>query len=175
METNWKTILRPWPHRRQRAGRRTPGRRCRRRHRRQLGVPTPPRTGSGHHHRRPTDCRPGRCPARTRTEIPERRARARVSLQRAWNSGTATAPARPASRGGTLRLLFWLSLVLLVGTLGSENRVLFRGYPKDIRTSSSAASSDSPTAWPMVLAFWYRSSNGSERKTELLAQSPPVK
>lgn len=85
--------------------------------------------------------------------------------------------ARQASvQGGTLRLLFWLSLVLLVGTLGSEIWVLFRGYPKDIPdiiVGRVLGLLDSVAM--MVLAFWYGSSNGSERKTELLAQSPPVK
>ena len=72
--------------------------------------------------------------------------------------------------------MFWLSLVLLVGTLGSEIWVLFRGYPKDIPdiiVGRVLGLLDSVAM--MVLAFWYGSSNGSERKTELLAQSPPVK
>ncbi len=79
-------------------------------------------------------------------------------------------------QGGTLKMLFWLSLVLLSGTLGSEIWVLFKGYPKeipDIIVGRVLGLLDSVAM--MVLAFWYGSSNGSERKTELLAQAPAVK
>lgn len=82
--------------------------------------------------------------------------------------------ARQASvQGGTLKMLFWLSLVLLAGTLGSEIWMLFKGYPKEIPeiiVGRVLGLLDSVAM--MVLAFWYGSSNGSERKTELLALAP---
>lgn len=79
-------------------------------------------------------------------------------------------------QGGTLKWLFWLSLVLLASCLGSEIAVLFYGYPTrvpDIIVGRVLGLLDSVAL--MVLAFWYGSSNGSERKTELLAAAPPVK
>lgn len=79
-------------------------------------------------------------------------------------------------QGGTLKMLFWLSLVLLAICLGSEVAVLFAGYPTDVPdiiVGRVLGLLDSVAL--MVLAFWYGSSNGSERKTELLAQAQPVK
>lgn len=79
-------------------------------------------------------------------------------------------------QGGTQKMLFWLSLVLLVCTLGSEIAVLFNGVPlavQDIIAGRVLGLLDSVAL--MVLAYWYGSSSGSHNKTELLANSAPVK
>lgn len=85
--------------------------------------------------------------------------------------------ARQASvQGGTLPMLFWLSLALLVLTLGSEVVVLFNGYPKtvpEIIVGRVLGLLDSVAM--MVLAFWYGTSSGSVRKTDLLTQAQTVK
>jgi hypothetical protein len=73
--------------------------------------------------------------------------------------------------GGTTKMLFWLSIVLLVITLGSELVVLFVGYPKtlpDIIVGRILGLMDSVAL--MVLAYWYGTTNGSARKTDMLNQ-----
>lgn len=85
--------------------------------------------------------------------------------------------------GGTSKMLFWLSLVLLAVTLGTEVAVLFNGYPKglsEIIVGRVLGQMDAVTL--MVLAFWYGTTNTSARKTELnhqlqvqtQTQTPPV-
>lgn len=76
-------------------------------------------------------------------------------------------------QGGVQRYLFWLSLALLLATLGSEITVLFVGLPvgtPDIVAGRVLGLMDSVAL--MVLAYWYGTSSGSAQKTELLAQSP---
>ncbi len=78
-------------------------------------------------------------------------------------------------QGGTQRPLFWLSLVLLVVTLGSEVAVLFFGYPTtvpEIVVGRILGLMDSVAL--LVLGYWFGSSSGSSQKTELLARNPPV-
>lgn len=78
---------------------------------------------------------------------------------------------KAAVDGGTARPLFWLSLVLLTLTLGSEVAVLFVGYPPtipDIVVGRVLGLMDSVAL--MVLAFHYGSSAGSAAKTEILAK-----
>lgn len=78
---------------------------------------------------------------------------------------------RAAVEGGTARPLFWLSLLLLGLTLGSEVAVLFVGYPPtipDIVVGRVLGLMDSVAL--MVLAFHYGSSAGSAAKTEILAK-----
>lgn len=82
---------------------------------------------------------------------------------------------RASVEGGTLSRLFWLSLVLLVITLGTEIMVLFSGYPiavPSVVVGRVLGLMDAVAM--MVLAFWYGSTSGSARKTELLAASPPA-
>lgn len=72
--------------------------------------------------------------------------------------------------GGTQRHLFWLSIILLIISLGSEVAVLFLGYPTvvpDIVVGRVLGLLDSVTL--MVLAYWYGTSNGSAIKTGLMA------
>lgn len=76
-------------------------------------------------------------------------------------------------QGGVQRYLFWLSLALLVATLGCEITVLFLGLPPgtpDIVAGRVLGLMDSVAL--MVLAYWYGTSSGSAQKTELLAQAP---
>ena len=84
--------------------------------------------------------------------------------------------ARKASvAGGTMRPLFWLSLTLLLATLGTEGVVLFHGYPAsvpDLVVGRVLGLMDSVAM--MVLAFWYGSSSGSTHKTELLNRASPT-
>lgn len=74
--------------------------------------------------------------------------------------------------GGTAVMLFWLSLILLVMTLGAELVVLFNGYPAalpQIIVGRVLGLMDSVAL--MVLSYWYGTSNGSSRKTDLLSQA----
>jgi hypothetical protein len=78
--------------------------------------------------------------------------------------------------GGTQVMLFWMSIVLLVLTLGSEIWVLFNGVPPgtpELIIGRVLGLMDSVAL--MVLAYWFGSSSGSRAKTELLANSSPNK
>jgi len=73
--------------------------------------------------------------------------------------------------GGTQKYLFWLSLILLTGTLGTEGVVLFHGYPptvSDMVVGRVLGLMDAVAL--MVLTYWYGTSDSSNRKTELLNQ-----
>ena len=75
-------------------------------------------------------------------------------------------------QGGTQRMLFWLSLVLLTACLGGELVVLFHGLPvgaNEIVVGRILGLLDSVSL--MILAYWYGSSSGSVNKTALLAGS----
>lgn len=77
---------------------------------------------------------------------------------------------KAAVDGGTAKPLFWMSVVLLVISLGSEVAVLFIGYPPgipDIVVGRVLGLLDSVAL--MVLAFHYGSSAGSAQKTALLS------
>jgi hypothetical protein len=78
--------------------------------------------------------------------------------------------------GGTQNKLFWLSLVLLTVTLGCEMLVLFYGYPptvEQIVVGRVLGLMDSVAL--LVLGYWFGSSSGSDRKTDLIANNPPAK
>ncbi|OGT16129.1 MAG: hypothetical protein A3J49_19340 [Gallionellales bacterium RIFCSPHIGHO2_02_FULL_57_16] len=78
--------------------------------------------------------------------------------------------------GGTQKLLFWLSLVLLTLSLGTEIIVLFWGYPStlpEIIVGRVLGLMDAVAM--MVLAYWYGTTHGSSQKNVLLAQSEPAK
>lgn len=73
-------------------------------------------------------------------------------------------------QGGTQKSLFWLSLVLLVVSLGAEVAVLFLGYPHqvpEIVVGRVLGLLDSVAM--LVLSYWYGSSHGSALKTDLLS------
>ena len=73
--------------------------------------------------------------------------------------------------GGTQKYLFWLSLGLLVGTLGTEGYVLFHGLPTTVTDMVAGRVLGLMDAVAlMVLTYWYGTSNGSAMKTELLSQ-----
>jgi len=70
--------------------------------------------------------------------------------------------------------IFWLSIMLLIVCLGSEVAVLFVGYPPglpDLVVGRVLGLLDAVAM--MVLAYWYGTTAGSSKKTELLAQSRP--
>ena len=72
--------------------------------------------------------------------------------------------------GNTQRPLFWLSLILLTGCIGSEGVVLFAGYPPHIPemvVGRVLGLMDAVTM--LVLSYWYGTTNSSAQKTELLA------
>lgn len=75
--------------------------------------------------------------------------------------------------GGTQRLLFWMSLLILSIAFGAELRVLFWGYPKEmvdaVLVGRILGLLDSTAL--QVMAYWYGTSSSSRTKTELLAQS----
>lgn len=76
--------------------------------------------------------------------------------------------------GGTQMHLFWLSMALLVITLGTEVWVLFHGYPEglsEIIVGRVLGLMDSVAM--LVLAYWYGTTNGSAQKSVLLAESTP--
>ena len=74
--------------------------------------------------------------------------------------------------GGTQKHLFWLSLVLLTMSLGTEVYLLLNGYPKDkidpVLVGRILGLMDSVAL--LVLGYWFGSSSGSNTKTTLLAQ-----
>ena len=77
--------------------------------------------------------------------------------------------------GGTQKMLFWLSLVLLVFTLGTEVAVLFYGYPDktpEIIVGRVLGLMDAVAM--LVLSYWYGTTNGSAVKNELLSQNVKV-
>lgn len=75
--------------------------------------------------------------------------------------------------GGTQKLLFWLSLLLLVVCIGSEVLVLFVGYPigtPDLVVGRVLGLLDAVTM--LVLAYWYGTTSGSQQTRDLLARKP---
>lgn len=78
--------------------------------------------------------------------------------------------------GGVSKDVFWMSVVLLIACIGAELVVLFHGYPPgvaDVLVGRILGMLDTTAA--MVLAYHYGTTRDSGRKTELLAQSEPVK
>lgn len=79
--------------------------------------------------------------------------------------------------GGVQGKMFWLSVILLCVTLGCEVAVLFYGYPDDkipeMVVGRILGLMDAVCM--LVLTYWYGTTNGSMAKTNLLAQSSPVK
>lgn len=78
--------------------------------------------------------------------------------------------------GGVQMPLFWLSLILLILTLGTEIWVLFKGYPEtlpEIIVGRVLGLMDAVAM--MVLAYWYGTTNGSAQKTQLLAQTDALR
>ena len=79
-------------------------------------------------------------------------------------------------QGGTQKMLFWMSITLLIACLGCEILVLFRGYPPEIPEIIVGRVLGLMDAVAMlVLSYWYGTTNGSAQKSELLAQSVPSK
>ena len=73
--------------------------------------------------------------------------------------------------GGTQKPLFWLSLLLLTVTLGTECAVLFYGYPpntSEIVVGRVLGLMDAVVM--LVLAYWYGTTNGSSQKNEALGR-----
>lgn len=78
--------------------------------------------------------------------------------------------------GGVQMHLFWLSLILLIVTLGTEIFVLFNGYPEalpEIIVGRVLGLMDAVSM--MVLAYWYGTTNGSAQKTQLLSQADALR
>ena len=78
--------------------------------------------------------------------------------------------------GGTQNKLFWLSLLLLTVTLGCEVLVLFHGYPATVDAivvGRVLGLMDSVAL--LVLGYWFGSSSGSDRKTDLIASNQAAK
>ena len=72
--------------------------------------------------------------------------------------------------GGTQKPLFWLSLILLIATLGCEIFVLFHGYPAEIpEIIVGRVLGLMDAVAMMVLSYWYGTTSGSAQKNELLA------
>ena len=70
--------------------------------------------------------------------------------------------------GGTQIYLFVLSLVILAVTIGSEVRVLFDGYPPGLSEMVVGRILGLMDGISMlIVGYWYGSSHGSDRKTEL--------
>lgn len=74
--------------------------------------------------------------------------------------------------GGVQGKLFWLSCSLLIGTLGIEALVLFKGYPEGTDPLVVGRVLGLMDAVAMlVLSYWYGTTNGSALKTELMAKT----
>lgn len=78
--------------------------------------------------------------------------------------------------GGIQKPLFWMSILLLGVSLGSEVFVLFKGYPPEIPEIVVGRVLGLMDAVAMlVLSYWFGTTNGSAQKSDLLAQSAPAK
>lgn len=80
------------------------------------------------------------------------------------------------TEGGIQGRLFIMSVILLIITLGCEITVLRFGYPPgvpDVLVGRILGLMDSVAM--MVLAYYYSTSYGSSRKTDLLSAAPPGK
>jgi hypothetical protein len=78
--------------------------------------------------------------------------------------------------GGIQKPLFWMSMLLLIVTLGTEMFVLFKGYPSEIPEIFVGRVLGLMDAVAMlVLSYWFGTTHGSAQKSELLAQSAPAK
>jgi hypothetical protein len=78
--------------------------------------------------------------------------------------------------GGIQKPLFWMSMLLLTVSLGSEIFVLFKGYPPEIPEIIVGRVLGLMDAVAMlVLSYWFGTTHGSAQKSELLAQSAPGK
>ena len=79
--------------------------------------------------------------------------------------------------GGVQRHMFWMSVLLLLVTLGCEVWVLFNGYPDDkipeMVVGRILGLMDAVCM--MVLTYWYGTTSGSLAKTNLLAKAESVK
>ena len=79
--------------------------------------------------------------------------------------------------GGVQKHMFWLSVILLLVTLGCEISVLFFGYPDqkipEMVVGRILGLMDAVCM--LVLTYWYGTTSGSLAKTNLLAQSQPAK
>jgi hypothetical protein len=78
--------------------------------------------------------------------------------------------------GGTQKPLFWLSLLLLTVTLGTECAVLFLGYPpntSEIVVGRVLGLMDAVVM--LVLAYWYGTTNGSSQKNEAIGRATLAK
>jgi hypothetical protein len=76
--------------------------------------------------------------------------------------------------GGVQAHMFWLSVALLVLTLGTEIFILFNGYPKtlpEIIVGRILGLLDGVAL--LVLGYHYGTTSGSIQKSALLAQSVP--
>ena len=74
--------------------------------------------------------------------------------------------------GGTQNALFWLSVVLLMLSLGTEVTVLVKGLPQGTSELVVGRVLGLLDAIAMtVLAYWYGTSSSSALKTELLIRS----
>jgi len=74
--------------------------------------------------------------------------------------------------GGTQKMLFWLSLVLLICTLGTEITVIFYGYPEktpEIVVGRVLGLMDAVAM--MVMSYWYGTTSGSADKNKLLLEA----
>jgi hypothetical protein len=75
-----------------------------------------------------------------------------------------------AVEGGTAKMLFWLSLVLLVVCIGAEIAVLFHGYPDkvpEIVVGRVLGLLDALTM--LVASFWYGTTVNNGRKDDTIA------
>lgn len=82
--------------------------------------------------------------------------------------------ARKANVAGSVHgYLFAMSVLLLIITLGSEVYVLFVGYPTTVPDIVVGRILGLLDAIAMtVMAYWYGTTAGSSRKTDMLAASP---
>lgn len=78
--------------------------------------------------------------------------------------------ARKASvEGGTMGKLFGLSIILLAITLGTEVGIMFNGLPPDVNELVVGRVLGLMDAIALtVMSFWYGTSSGSVRKTDLM-------
>jgi hypothetical protein len=77
--------------------------------------------------------------------------------------------------GGVQKELFWLSILLLAVTLGTECTILFQGIPSTVDDLVAGRILGLLDGLAMtVVVYWYGTTNSSAQKTELLAKAQPI-
>jgi hypothetical protein len=97
-----------------------------------------------------------------------------IEVVRLNNQDRANARASAAKTGDTQTPKI-LAYMLTTGFFGFLFAVLFFGVPETARDTVNIMLGSLGTAWIGAMVYYHGSTNGSSRKTELLAQAEPLR